>query len=99
MDDAIVKDIGRKCSDDVAAAIRRNMLLMGDAREKVIVAAYGATAAFGAASGAFAAMSDGPAEMDAANVDAMWAAFIRPMILGDFARAALQAAGGKQDGR
>lgn len=78
----LIKDIGRKCADDVADAIRRNMLLMGDKRSKMIVTAYGASAAIGAANGAFAAMADGPLEIDEAFVDQCWSEILRPMILG-----------------
>lgn len=82
MTDEIIKDIGRKCGDDVSAAIRRNMLLMADQRGAMIVATYAAAAAIGAASGAFAAFLDGPAEVDAATIDEMWTEILRPMVLG-----------------
>ncbi len=88
--DEILKDIGRKCSDDVAAAVRRNIHLMGDRRGKMIVATYGAAAAIGAANGAFAAFMDGPDEIDAVFVDKIWAEILRPMILGDLADVAAQ---------
>lgn len=83
--DAITRDIGRKCADDVGDAIRRNMQLMGDKRGKMIVATYGAATAIGAANGAFAAMADGQLTIDEAFVDQCWAEVLRPMILGQIA--------------
>ncbi len=85
MIDGVTRDIGLKCADDVGDAIRRNMYLMGDKRGKMIVATYGAATAIGAANGAFAAMSDGPQEIDEAFVDQCWAEILRPMILGQIA--------------
>lgn len=86
MSDQMIKDIGRKCADDVSAALRRNMQLMPDPRSKMIVTAYGASAAIGAANGAFAAMGDGPQEIDEAFVDQCWSEILRPMILGRIAK-------------
>ena len=80
--DTIIKDIGRKCADDVGDAIRRNMQLMGDKRGKMIVATYAAASAIGAANGAFAALAEGPLTIDEAFVDQCWAEVLRPMILG-----------------
>lgn len=80
----IIKDIGRKCASDVGDAIRRNMSLVTGKREMMIVTAYAAASAFGAANGAFAAFMHGPsAEIDAQFVDQLWVEFIRPMVLGN----------------
>ena len=84
----IEQDIGRKCADDVAAAIRRNVALMADRRGKMIVASYAAATAIGAANGAFAAFMDGPAAIDEKFVDQLWGEFIRPMVLGELAKVA-----------
>lgn len=84
-EDGLVKDIGRKCADDVGDAIRRNMQLMGDRRGKMIVATYGAATAIGAANGAFAAVMDGHKQIDEVFVDKVWAEILRPMILGQIA--------------
>lgn len=81
--DQIVADIGRKCADDVAGAIRRNMRLTDSQREAMIVSAYAAAAAIGAANGAFAAFMNGPGDIDAAFVDQLWSEFLRPMVLGE----------------
>lgn len=35
MSEQMIKDIGRKCADDVSAALRRNMQLMPDPRSKM----------------------------------------------------------------
>lgn len=92
--DQIIKDIGRKCAEDVAGAIRRNMLLFNGKRELMIVATYGAAAAIGAANGAFAAYMDAPDSIDEKLVDQLWAEILRPMILGDLSEAAFSKAGG-----
>lgn len=89
----VEKDIGRKCGDDVAGAIRRNMALMLDRRGKMIVASYAAATAIGAANGAFAAYMGGPEEIDAKFVDQLWADILRPMVLGELASAALDGEG------
>lgn len=80
--DQLAKDMGRKCADDVSAAIRRNMQLMPDRHGKMVVSTYAAAAAIGAANGAFAAMAEGPLEIDEAFVDQCWSEILRPMILG-----------------
>ena len=82
MTDAVIKDIGRKCSDDVGAAIRRNMNLMTDQRGAFMVAAYGAATAIGSATGAFSALADDLPEPNEAMVDEMWRDFLRPLALG-----------------
>jgi len=84
----IEQDIGRKCADDVAAAIRRNVALMADRRGKMIVASYAAATAIGAANGAFAAFMDRPAAIDEKFVDQLWGEFIRPMVLGELSKVA-----------
>jgi len=80
--DAIMKDIGRKCSDDVGAVIRRNMALMTDQRGAFMVAAYGAATAIGSATGAFSALADDLPEPNEKMVDEMWRDFLRPLALG-----------------
>lgn len=80
--DAIAKDIGRKCSDDVGAAIRRNMALMDDQRGAFMVAAYGAATAIGSATGAFSALADDLPEPNEKMIDEMWRDFLRPLALG-----------------
>jgi hypothetical protein len=80
--DAIAKDIGRKCAEDVGAPIRRNMALMTDQRGAFMVAAYGAAAAIGAVTGAFAALADDLPEPNEKMVDEMWRDFLRPLALG-----------------
>lgn len=80
--DAIAKDIGRKCSDDVGAAIRRNMSLMTDQRGAFMIAAYGAATAIGSATGAFSALADDIPEPDEQMIDEMWRDFLRPLALG-----------------
>ena len=80
--DALEKDMGRKCADDVSAAIRRTLQLMPDQRGAMIVAIYGAAAAIGAATGAFSALSDEIPEPNEKMLDEMWAAFLRPIALG-----------------
>lgn len=82
MDWQIVKDIGRKCSDDVGDAIRRNMGLVTDQQSAMAVVSYAAVTAIGAASGAFAALTNGPAKLDEAALDEMWTEYLRPMALG-----------------
>jgi hypothetical protein len=84
--DQILQDIGRKCAGDVSEAIHRNMALADDRRGKMIVAAYAAAAAFGSANGAFSAFMNGPEVIDEAFVDELWAQFVRPMVLGQFAK-------------
>lgn len=81
-EDRIAKDIGRKCSDDVSAAIHRNMNLMTTQRGAFMVAAYGAATAIGAASGAFSALADDIPQPNEAMIDAMWRDFLRPIALG-----------------
>lgn len=83
--DLITQDVGRKCADDVADAVRRNMHLMLNQRGVMIVAAYGAAAAIGAANGAFASYMGGGNEIDEALVDQLWSEILRPMILGNLA--------------
>ncbi len=80
--DAIAKDIGRKCADDVSAAIKRNMHLMPDRRGKFLVAAYAAVTGIAAATGAFAATIGGGPDPDEQMVDELWAEFFRPLALG-----------------
>jgi hypothetical protein len=87
--DQILQDIGRKCGEDVSAAIGRNMLLFDGKREAMIIATYGAATAIGAANGAFSAYMDGPDAIDANLVDQLWAEILRPMILGDLSQAAI----------
>lgn len=84
--DPLIMDVGRKCSEDVAAAMRRNMLLMLDKRGAMIVATYGAATAIGAANGAYSAYMDGPDVVSEAMVDQLWADILRPMILGQLAQ-------------
>lgn len=80
--DAIAKDIGRKCADDVSAAIKRNMHLMPDHRGKFLVAVYAAVTGIAAATGAFAATIGGGPEPDERMVDELWTSFFRPLALG-----------------
>lgn len=86
-DDHITQDIGRKCASDVGDAIRRNIALMNGKREAMIVSAYAAAAAIGAANGAFAAFMDGPQVIDEKMVDQLWTDFLRPMVLGELSHA------------
>jgi hypothetical protein len=83
----IVRDIGNKCSDDVAAAISRNMHLVDTPKDASSVAFFGAASALGAASGAFLAtqpMNGGgmPADVLAA---ALWS-ILQPMVVGSIER-------------
>ncbi|MBB6424916.1 hypothetical protein [Sphingopyxis sp. JAI128] len=80
--DALAKDIGRKCSDDVGAAIRRNMALMTDQRGAFLVAAYGAATAIGSATGAFSNLADDIPTPDERMIDEMWRDFLRPLAIG-----------------
>lgn len=80
--DGVVRDIGRKCADDVGSSIRRNMALMADRRGAFMVAAYGAATAIGSATGAFSALADDLPEPNEAMVDEMWRDFLRPLALG-----------------
>lgn len=80
--DQLHKDIGRKCADDVSDAIRRGFQLVENDHGAVIVAAYAAAAAFGAAGGAFAAYAGKSPDLTADSIDDLWAGFIRPMMLG-----------------
>lgn len=78
----IVQDIGRKCADDVSAAIRRNMQLMETGQEMAQVAIYGAAQAMGTASGGLAAAlaADGNMRDPTSVADHLWD-LLRPMVL------------------
>lgn len=85
--DPITADIGRKCSDDVSAAIRRNMLLMQDNLSAAQVAVIGAGGALGMAAGAMCAHLEelAGAQMDNEGIaDALWD-ILRPMCLASLA--------------
>lgn len=96
MNDGIIKDIGRKCADDVSDAIKRNMQLIPDQRGKFLVAVYAAVTGIASASGAFAATTGMGTEPNERMIDELWAEFFRPLAIGqlpsfveDEARAAL----------
>jgi len=78
----ITKDIGRKCADDVNAAIRRNQMLVGSRQDSLIIAMYAAATSVGAVTGTFSAMTGGPALPDAEAIDDVWLNLLRPMVLG-----------------
>jgi hypothetical protein len=84
--DTICADIGRKCASDVSSTVHRNISLMDDTRGAMIVAMYGAAAAFGAATGSMGAFLGRDGDITPEIVDEMWTAFIRPMILGELAK-------------
>jgi S-methylmethionine-dependent homocysteine/selenocysteine methylase len=81
----IISDVGKKCADDVSAAIRRNMQLADGAREQMVVGMYAAAAAIGAATGALGAFMGRPSTLTAEQVDEAWSGILRPMVLGEFA--------------
>lgn len=85
--DQIAADIGRKCSDDVSAVIRRNFMLVADRHSAVVVASYAAVTAIGAASGAFNALNDGPGYSTPETLDELWTGFFRPLMLGELTAA------------
>lgn len=78
--DPITADLGRKCADDVSAAIHRTLQLCDDRKQAMIVAAFAAAAAVGASTGSYCAFAD--KDMDEATIDNWWAMFLRPMALG-----------------
>lgn len=82
----VIRDVGRKCGDDVSGAIRRNVALMESQRGAMIVTTYAAAAAIGAANGAFNAFMNGPDKIDEALVDQLWADLLRPMVVGELSR-------------
>lgn len=78
----IVRDIGRKCGDDVGSAICRNMQLVDTPRDRMMVAMYGASAALGNATGAWLGSMGLPCEPVAGDFDQLWRELLRPMVLG-----------------
>ena len=56
--DHIIRDIARKCAEDVAAAIGRNMALANGAAEKLVVSMSAAASAMGTAAGSYLAFHD-----------------------------------------
>lgn len=82
INELLVKDIGRKCGEDVGCAIRRNMQLVDLPRERMMVAIYGAGVAVGNATGAWLAAMGLPCEPVEADIDQMWRDVLRPLALG-----------------
>jgi len=77
----ITMDLGRKCGDDVAAAMHRTMLLADDRAGAMAIATYGAGYALGTLTGAVAAFlehEDGPTPE---LMDQVWTDFLRPLAL------------------
>lgn len=86
MNEAIIKDLGRKCGDDVAAAMRRTMLLADDRAGALAIAAYGAGHAFGALCGATAAVMGDEITLTPEFMDEVWAKFLRPIAVGEMSK-------------
>lgn len=82
INDLLVKDIGRKCGDDVGGAIRRNMQLVDLPRERMMVAMYGAGVAVGNATGAWLGAMGLTCAPLATDIDQMWRDVLRPLALG-----------------
>jgi hypothetical protein len=90
--DSIVRDIARKCDDDVNGAIRRNMALVHGSRERAQVAIMACASALAAACVAFLAIIDelgGSATTAEEAAEALWD-LMKPMTIraiGDLQRA------------
>ena len=82
MADPIVRDLMRKCGDDVAEAMWRTVLLAESRSDAAVVATGGAAAALGLAAGAFKALSEEPCSPEEA-VCALWEK-LRPMAIRAF---------------
>ena len=81
--DHITRDIARKCGDDVAVIVRRNMGLVDTPEAKLSVSLSAAASAMGAASGSYLAMHDArdqPPVHHLAAADGVWRS-LRPMVL------------------
>lgn len=81
MNVAILKDLGRKCGDDVTGAIHRNMLLSDSTAGKLAISSYGAVEALAAFSGVVAAHMGHDDGMTPEFLDEMWSQFLRPLML------------------
>lgn len=82
MPNQIAKDIGQKCADDIRGALLRNALLLDTTEDRMMVAIYGAAAALGAASGAYAAHRGLKSPTPTPELlDELWAV-LRPLTLG-----------------
>lgn len=79
MGDAIVRDLARKCSDDVSDAIHRNMQLVESRRDMAALAFAGAAIAVAVATGAFIGVREDAGDADA-WADALMAE-LRPLVL------------------
>ncbi len=79
----ITMDLGRKCADDVSAAMRRTILLADDRSGAMAIAAYGAAQALGALSGSVAAFMDHDGGMTPDFIDMIWKDILRPVALGE----------------
>ncbi len=75
IDSEIATDIARKCGEDVADAIYRNMALVAGGQNMALVAYLAAASALGTAGGAFLAIHDacgGDSTGDEEVADALW---------------------------
>jgi len=80
---SVVMDIARKCDEDVAGAIARNMALVSGASQMSQVAFMGAASALGAAGGAFLAVHNGLGGADTSDdeiAQALWS-LLSPMVV------------------
>ena len=75
----VVRDLMRKCQDDVVDTIHRTALLALDRDGAATIALGGAAAALGTAAGAVAATCDEAPTAEEAT-DALWQRF-RPMVI------------------
>ncbi|HUD92307.1 hypothetical protein [Sphingobium sp.] len=91
----VIRDIARKCDDDVAAAIHRNMALVSGGTAMSTVAFAGATSALATAAGAFVAVHHGMGGGYATGEDVAdgLLAILRPMVVRSVDRLNVQRAG------